>query len=133
MTQLRPCQHNIKKARRQKNNIHKTSPHCILFPPAADFHSVHPDGIPPSLCVCARLLSLLVCGFCSVTVFHCSNFVPLTELPREGYEALGFCAKGMPVLLPVENKACRFALLPPDAILLQEKRAALGCTGLSRD
>lgn len=64
------------------------------------------------------------CVFCSVTVFYSSNFVPLTELPRVRYEALLFCAKGTLALLSEENKACRFALLQPDAIPQHEKVAA---------
>lgn len=63
------------------------------------------------------------CVFCSVTIFYSSNFVPLTELPRVRYEALLFCAKGTLALLSEENKACRFALLPPDAIPQHEKVA----------
>lgn len=132
MTQLSPCHWNIK-TQEAKNNIHRQALNAF-FPPWPQTYVVFTRMESHTPCtVCLLSSQLLVCGFCSVTVFHSSNFVPLTDLPRVGYEALGFCAKGMPLLLSVENKACRFALLPPDAILLQEKRAALRCTGLSRD
>lgn len=71
------------------------------------------SGIPAPLCPLSRQPVCFVQRLYAIllTLFHW-----LSRPEWAIWETLAFCAKGTLALLSEENKACCFALLPPDAI-----------------